>query len=682
MSDKNPPAPGFQYSLTNLKPAEPVHKVTLTFPDGAKRDYPKSTTGLEIAKGISPSLAKRTVAMALDGVLADLNDPIEDDAKIELVNRDDPRALELIRHDAAHVLAEAVQALWPGTQVTIGPVIENGFYYDFFRNEPFTPEDFAAIEKKMREIIARDKPFTKEVWDREKTKQVFRDKGENFKVELVDAIPGNEPIKIYFQGDWFDLCRGPHMTSTGKIGNAFKLMKVAGAYWRGDSNNPMLTRIYGTAFGKQEELDAYLKQIEEAEKRDHRKLGRELDLFHFQEEGPGVVFWHPKGWTIFQALIAYMRRRLSGDYSEVNAPQILDKVLWETSGHWDWYRENMFAAQSAGDEAEDKRWFALKPMNCPGHVQIFKHGLKSYRDLPLRLAEFGVVHRYEPSGAMHGLMRVRGFTQDDAHVFCTEAQLAEECLKINELILTTYADFGFEGELTVKLSTRPEKRVGADEMWDHAERVMATVLSEIEANSHNQRIKTAINPGEGAFYGPKFEYVLRDAIGRDWQCGTTQVDFNLPGRFGAFYIDADGSKKTPVMVHRAICGSMERFIGILIEHYAGNFPLWLAPIQAVVTTITSEGDEYAKVVAAAARRAGLRVEIDLRNEKINYKVREHSLAKIPALLVVGKKEAETHSVSVRRLGSDGQKVMATDEAIAALVDEATPPDVKRARSVA
>ncbi|MDE1933614.1 threonine--tRNA ligase [Bradyrhizobium sp.] len=680
MSDKNAPASGFQYSITNLKPAEPVQKVTLTFPDGAKRDYPKSTTGMDIAKGISPSLAKRTVAMALDGRLADLNDGIENDAKIELISREDPRALELIRHDAAHVLAEAVQSLWPGTQVTIGPVIENGFYYDFFRNEPFTPEDFAAIEKKMREIVARDKPFTKEVWDREKTKQVFRDKGENFKVELVDAIPGDEPIKIYFQGDWFDLCRGPHMTSTGKIGNAFKLMKVAGAYWRGDSNNPMLTRIYGTAFARQEDLDAYLKQIEEAEKRDHRKLGRELDLFHFQEEGPGVVFWHPKGWTIFQALIAYMRRRLTGDYSEVNAPQILDKVLWETSGHWDWYRENMFAAQSAGDEAEDKRWFALKPMNCPGHVQIFKHGLKSYRDLPLRLAEFGVVHRYEASGAMHGLMRVRGFTQDDAHVFCTEAQLAEECLKINELILSTYADFGFEGELTVKLSTRPEKRVGTDQMWDHAERVMATVLSEIEANSHNQRIKTSINPGEGAFYGPKFEYVLRDAIGRDWQCGTTQVDFNLPERFGAFYIDADGSKKAPVMVHRAICGSMERFIGILIEHYAGNFPLWLAPIQAVVTTITSEGDEYAKVVAAAARRAGLRVEIDLRNEKINYKVREHSLAKIPALLVVGKKEAETHSVSVRRLGSDGQKVMATEEAIAALVDEATPPDIKRARS--
>jgi threonyl-tRNA synthetase len=679
MPDKNAPASGFQYSLTNLKPAEPMQKVALTFPDGATREFPKSTTGLDIAKGISPSLAKRTVAMALDGVVVDLADPIEHDAKIEFVARDDARALELIRHDAAHVLAEAVQSLWPGTQVTIGPVIENGFYYDFFRNEPFTPEDFAAIEKKMREIIARDKPFTKDVWDREKTKQVFRDKGEAFKVELVDTIPGNEPIKIYYHGDWFDLCRGPHMTSTGKIGNAFKLMKVAGAYWRGDSNNPMLTRIYGTAFAKQEELDAYLKQIEEAEKRDHRKLGRELDLFHFQEEGPGVVFWHAKGWTIFQALIAYMRRRLTGDYSEVNAPQILDKSLWETSGHWEWYRENMFAAQSAGDEAEDKRWFALKPMNCPGHVQIFKHGLKSYRDLPLRLAEFGVVHRYEPSGAMHGLMRVRGFTQDDAHVFCTEAQLADECLKINDLILSTYADFGFEGELTVKLSTRPEKRVGTDEMWDHAERVMATVLSEIEAKSHNQRIKTAINPGEGAFYGPKFEYVLRDAIGRDWQCGTTQVDFNLPERFGAFYIDADGSKKAPVMVHRAICGSMERYIGILIEHFAGNFPLWLAPVQVLVTTITSEGDEYAKVVAAAARRAGLRVEIDLRNEKINYKVREHSLAKIPALLVVGKKEAESHSVSIRRLGSDGQTVMPTAEAIAALLDEATPPDVRRAR---
>ena len=675
--DKSKPASGFQFGLANLKPAESL-SVTLTFPDGARRDVTRGVTGLEIVKGISPSLAKRTVAMALDGVLTDLADPIEESARIEFINRDDPRALELIRHDCAHVLAEAVQTLWPGTQVTIGPVIENGFYYDFFRNEPFTLDDFAAIEKKMREIIGRDQPFTKDVWDREKTKQVFRDKGEAFKVELVDAIPGDEPIKIYYQGDWFDLCRGPHMTSTGKIGNAFKLMKVAGAYWRGDSNNPMLTRIYGTAFAKQDELDAYLKQIEEAEKRDHRKLGRELDLFHFQEEGPGVVFWHAKGWTLFQSLVAYMRRRLAGDYDEVNAPQILDKVLWETSGHWNWYRENMFAAQSAGDEAEDKRWFVLKPMNCPGHVQIFKHGLKSYRDLPLRLAEFGIVHRYEPSGAMHGLMRVRGFTQDDAHVFCTEEQLAEECLKINELILSTYSDFGF-GDIVVKLSTRPEKRVGTDESWDHAERVMATVLREIESKSGG-RIKTAINPGEGAFYGPKFEYVLRDAIGRDWQCGTTQVDLNLPERFGAFYIDADGSKKVPIMVHRAICGSMERFTGILIEHFAGHFPLWLAPVQAIVTTITSEGDEYAKQVAAAAKRAGLRVELDLRNEKINYKVREHSLAKIPALLVVGKKEAETHSVSIRRLGHEGQTVLPLADALAALVEEATPPDVKRAQA--
>jgi threonyl-tRNA synthetase len=671
MPDSNPP--GFVFGLANLTPA---NQITVTFPDGATREFAAGTTGFEIAKGISPSLAKRTVAMALDGVVTDLADPIEQNAKIDFINRDDPRALELIRHDAAHVLAEAVQALWPGTQVTIGPVIENGFYYDFFRNEPFSLEDFPAIEKKMREIVARDKPFTKEIWTRDAIKQVFSDNGEMFKVELVDAIPADQTIKVYKQGDWFDLCRGPHMTSVGKVGNAFKLMKVAGAYWRGDSNNPMLTRIYGTAFAKQEDLDAYLHQIEEAEKRDHRKLGRELDLFHFQEEGPGVVFWHAKGWTIFQALIAYMRRRLAGDYSEVNAPQILDKSLWETSGHWEWYRENMFAAQSAGDEAEDKRWFALKPMNCPGHVQIFKHGLKSYRDLPLRLAEFGMVHRYEPSGAMHGLMRVRGFTQDDAHVFCTEEQLAAECLTINDLILSTYSDFGF-GDIVVKLSTRPEKRVGTDEMWDHAERVMATVLSVIEAQSGG-RIKTEISPGEGAFYGPKFEYVLRDAIGRDWQCGTTQVDFNLPERFGAFYIDADGSKKAPVMVHRAICGSMERFIGILIEHFAGNFPLWLSPTQVVVTTITSDGDEYAKVVAAAARRAGLRVDLDLRNEKINYKVREHSLMKIPVMLVVGKKEAESQSVSIRRFGSEKQTVMSLTDALASLLEEATPPDVKRA----
>ena len=654
--------------------------VALTFPDGARRDYPNGISGLDIAKGISPSLAKRTVAMALDGVVVDLSDPIEKDARIEFVSRDDPRALELIRHDAAHVLAEAVQELWPGTQVTIGPVIENGFYYDFARNEPFTPDDLPVIEKKMKEIIARDKPFTKEVWSREQTKKVFADKGEYFKVELVDAIPEDQQIKIYKQGDWFDLCRGPHMTSVGKVGNAFKLMRVAGAYWRGDSNNPMLSRIYGTAFAKQEDLDAYLKQMEEAEKRDHRRLGREMDLFHFQEEGPGTVFWHANGWTMFQEIIAYMRRRLKGDYQEVNAPQMLDKSLWETSGHWQWYRESMFAAQSAGDEAEDKRWFAIKPMNCPGHVQIYKHGLKSYRELPIRLAEFGIVHRYEASGAMHGLLRVRAFTQDDAHVFCTEDQLAEECLKINDLIMSTYADFGFEGDLVVKLSTRPEKRVGSDAAWDHAEGVMRDVLERIARE--NYRIKTAINPGEGAFYGPKFEYVLRDAIGRDWQCGTTQVDFNLPERFEAFYIAPDGSKQTPVMVHRAICGSLERFLGVVLEHYAGHLPLWLAPKQAVVCTITQDADAYAADVMAAARKAGLRVDADLRNEKINYKVREHSLAKVPVLLVVGKKEAETRQVSIRRLGSDKQQVMALDDALKLLTEEALPPDVKRAKAAA
>jgi threonyl-tRNA synthetase len=653
--------------------------VTLTFPDGARREFQNGISGLDIAKGISPSLAKRTIAMALDGEVMDLTDPIHRDAKIEFVSRDDPRAIELIRHDAAHVMAEAVQELFPGTQVTIGPSIENGFYYDFFRNQPFTPEDFPAIEKKMKEIIARDKPFTKEVWTREQAKKVFKDKGENFKVELVESIPADQELKIYKQGEWFDLCRGPHMPSTGKIGTAFKLMKVAGAYWRGDATKPMLTRIYGTAWPDQKQLDDYIHRLEEAEKRDHRKLGREMDLFHFQEEGPGVVFWHAKGWSLFQSIVSYMRRRLRGDYDEVNAPQMLDKSLWETSGHWDWYRENMFAAQSAGDEAEDKRWFAIKPMNCPGHVQIFKHGLKSYRDLPVRLAEFGVVHRYEPSGAMHGLLRVRGFTQDDAHVFCTEDQLAAECLKINDLILSTYDDFGFTGELTVKLSTRPEKRVGADASWDHAESVMEKVLKQI-ADQSNGRIKTAINPGEGAFYGPKFEYVLRDAIGRDWQCGTTQVDFNLPERFGAFYIDADGSKKTPVMVHRAICGSLERFTGILIEHHTGHFPLWLAPLQVKICTITQDADAYANDVLKAAFRLGLRAEADLRNEKINYKVREHSLAKIPVLLVVGKKEAEERTVSIRRFGSQQQTSMPLDAALAALVAEALPPDQKRERA--
>ncbi|MFG1272510.1 threonine--tRNA ligase [Xanthobacter flavus] len=649
--------------------------ISLTFPDGAKRDYAEGTSGADIAAAISKSLAKKAVAVTLDGELADLSQPITRDAKLEIVTRDDPRALELIRHDCSHVMAEAVQELWPGTQVTIGPVIENGFYYDFARNAPFTSEDLPVIEAKMREIIARDRPFTREVWTREEAKRVFAAKGENYKVELVDAIPEDQDVKIYKQGEWFDLCRGPHMPSTGKIGNAFKLMKVAGAYWRGDSNNPMLTRIYGTAWQDEKELGAYLHRLEEAEKRDHRRLGREMDLFHFQEEGPGTVFWHPKGWTLFQELVAYMRRRLKADYSEVNAPQVLDHSLWETSGHWGWYKENMFKVQSAGDETKDERVFALKPMNCPGHVQIFKHGLKSYRDLPMRLAEFGSVHRYEPSGALHGLMRVRGFTQDDAHIFCTEEQMAAECLKINDLILSTYADFGFE-EIVVKLSTRPEKRVGSDAVWDHAEEVMTSVLAEIEAQSGG-RIKTGILPGEGAFYGPKFEYTLKDAIGREWQCGTTQVDFNLPERFGAFYVDADGQKKTPVMIHRAICGSMERFTGILIEHFAGHFPLWLAPTQVVVATITSDADDYAAEVVRELKAAGLRAELDLRNEKINLKVREHSLAKVPVLLVAGKKEAAERTLSIRRLGSNAQTSGSLDEVVAALVDEAVPPDLKR-----
>ncbi len=630
--------------------------ITLTFPDGARREVEQGLSAAQVAASIAKSLEKKAVAAVVNGVLVDLHDPINADATLQIVTREDDRALELIRHDCAHVLAEAVQELYPGTQVTIGPVIENGFFYDFHRNQPFTTEDFAPIEKKMREIIARDKPFTKSVKTREEAKEFYRARGENFKVELVDAIPGNEDIKFYDQGGWSDLCRGPHMTSTGKIGNAFKLMKVAGAYWRGDSKNPMLTRIYGTAWASDKDLQAYITALEEAEKRDHRKLGREMDLFHFQEEGPGVVFWHAKGWTIFQQLIAYMRRRLSKlDYQEVNAPQVLDKSLWETSGHWGWYRETMFAVTSAGEETGDEQVFALKPMNCPGHVQLFKHGLRSYRELPMRLAEFGNVHRYEPRGALHGLMRVRGFTQDDAHIFCTPEQMEDECLKINDLILSTYKDFGFE-QIVVKLSTRPEKRVGTDADWDRAEDIMNKVLLQI-AEASGGKIKTAINPGEGAFYGPKFEYVLKDAIGRDWQCGTTQVDFNLPDRFGAFYIGADGEKHVPVMIHRAIVGSMERFLGILIENHAGHFPLWLAPVQVMVSTITSEGDDYAVKVRDDLRKAGLRAEVDLRNEKINYKVREHSLAKVPVILVVGKREMDEQAVNMRRLGSQDQKSM-------------------------
>ncbi len=646
--------------------------ITVTFPDGARREFAPGISGLEIAKGISPSLAKRTIAMALDGVLSDLSDKIDRDVSIEFISRDDPRALELIRHDAAHVLAEAVQTLWPGTQVTIGPVIENGFYYDFYRNEPFTPEDFPAIEKKMREIIAKDKPFTKEVWSREQAKKVFREKGENFKVELIDAIPPGEDLKIYKQGDWFDLCRGPHMTSTGKIGNAFKLMKVAGAYWRGDAKNPMLTRIYGTAWPDQKQLDQYLHMLEEAEKRDHRRLGREMDLFHFQEEAPGAVFWHAKGWSLFETLTSYLRRaQMDAGYLEVNTPQLMDSQLWVQTGHMEKYREMLFLTEKRED---DERVFAIKPMNCPGHVQVFKNGLKSYRDLPLKLAEFGKVHRFEPSGALHGLMRVRAFTQDDAHVFVTEEQIAEETLKINNQLLEIYKDFGFE-DVRIKFSDRPEQRIGDDVIWDKAEAALK------EALERSGKAWT-LNKGEGAFYGPKLEYVLRDAIGRDWQCGTIQVDLNMPGRLGAFYIAPSGEKVTPVMLHRAMFGSLERFIGILIEHYAGHLPLWLSPTQAMVCTITSDADSYAQELVQTGARVGLRFEADLANEKINYKVREHSLAKIPVLLVVGKKEANERTVSIRRLGSTDQKSMPWEDALAMLKAEAVPPDLQRAEGLA
>ncbi len=654
--------------------------ITLTMPDGAKRPVKAGSTGAEVAKAISPSLLKRTVAMVVNGVLTDLADPIHADVTIKFVTRTDPEALELIRHDAAHVCAEAVQELWPDTQVTIGPVIENGFFYDFAKAEPFTPDDLPKIEKKMHEIIGRNAAFRKEVWSRDQAKTHFKARGENFKVELVDAIPAGEDVKIYSQGQWLDLCRGPHMTSTGPIGKAFKIVRSSGSYWRGDAKGAQLQRIYGVAFAEEKDLAAHLLQVEEAEKRDHRKLGREMDLFHFQEEGPGVVFWHANGWKILQQLISYMRRRLDGDYQEVQGPQLLDKSLWETSGHWGWYSDNMFAVKSATafmnplDDTAEHRVFALKPMNCPGHVQIFKHGLKSYRDLPLRLAEFGCVHRYEPSGALHGLMRVRAFTQDDAHIFCTEEQLEAECLKINDLMMSVYKDFGFE-EVVVKLATRPDKRVGTDAMWDHAEGILKRVLGKMAADDN--RIKTGINEGEGTFYGPKFEYTLRDAIGREWQCGTTQVDFNLPERFGAFYIAADGEKKQPVMVHRAICGSLERFLGILLENCAGHLPLWMAPVQVVVTTIVSDADEFAKVVQAKLKKAGLRADVDLRNEKINYKVREHSLAKVPVMLVVGKREAQEGKVSVRRLGSPDQSVMTLDEALLALAKEAVPPDLAR-----
>jgi threonyl-tRNA synthetase len=642
--------------------------ISLQFPDGSRREFKPGVTGREVAESITKSLAKKAVAMALDGQVKDLAEPIKADAKIRILTREDQEALALIRHDAAHVMAEAVQELYPGTQVTIGPVIENGFYYDFARDEPFTPEDLPVIEAKMREIIARDSPFSCEVVDRATAKKVFADKGETFKLELIDAIPEGDEIKIYSQREWLDLCRGPHMTSTGKVGKGFKLLKIAGAYWRGDSTRPMLQRIYGTAWASEEELAAYLHQLEEAEKRNHRRLGREMDLFHFQEEAPGAVFWHPKGWALFQTLIGYMRRRQQAwGYVEVNSPDMLDRALWEQSGHWEKFAENMYIT-----ETPDERVYCCKPMNCPGHVQIFKHGLKSYRNLPLRIAEFGKVHRYEPSGALHGLLRVRHFTQDDAHIFCTEDQITEECVKLNEQMLSIYRDFGFE-DVRLKFSDRPDKRVGSDEVWDKAEAALKRAVAAAG-------LQYELSPGEGAFYGPKLEYVLRDAIGRDWQCGTIQVDLNMPVRLGAFYIGPDGEKTVPVMIHRAMFGSLERFTGILIEHHAGHLPLWLSPVQVMVAPIVSDADAYATKVLEALKRAGLRAEADLRNEKINYKVREHSRAKVPVMFVVGKREAEEGTASVRRLGSQDQQVLGLDDAIKAIAAEAVPPDLAKSQA--
>jgi len=635
--------------------------INITFPDGKSHEERKGITGFEIAEKISKSLAKEAIAFKVNDEIQDLSHCVEKDAQVEIIKKDNDAALGIIRHDCAHVMAEAVQALFPNTQVTIGPAIENGFYYDFAKEEPFTVNDFNKIEKKMLEIITQGKNFTREVWTRDQAINFFSKKGENYKTELINDLDADETITIYKQGEWLDLCKGPHMPSTKYIGKAFKLMKVAGAYWRGDSNNPMLTRIYGTAWRNEKELTEYLHQLEEAEKRDHRKLGKEMDLFHFQEEAPGAVFWHPKGWELFQSLINYMRKRQDqAGYVETNTPDLLDKSLWETSGHWEKFGESMFTT-----EAKEERIFAIKPMNCPGAVEIFKQGLKSYRDLPLRMSEFGKVHRYEPSGSLLGLMRVRAFTQDDAHIFCTENQITSESKIVCDLILSIYKDFGFT-DVIIKYSDRPEKRVGEDHVWDKAEKALKEA---VEATG----LAYTINPGEGAFYGPKLEFILRDAIGRDWQCGTLQVDLNLPGRLGATYIDEDGQKKTPVMLHRALFGSLERFTGILIEHYAGHLPLWLSPLQVMVTTITSDSDNYAYQVCDALKSAGIRAKTDVRNEKIGYKIREHSNAKVPIIIAVGKKESEEKTVSVRRLGSQETKVIKLDNIIAALQNESSIP---------
>ena len=635
--------------------------ISISLPDGSVREFDCPITGLELASDIGIGLAKAAIAIEINGQLLDVSRVIESDCEVKIITRKDEQALELIRHDAAHVMAQAVQELYPGTQVTIGPAIENGFYYDFARDEPFVPDDLEKIEVKMAEIVAADQPFLREVWDRERAVQTFQDMGEAFKAELIEGLPEGEDVSIYRQGNWFDLCRGPHLPSTGHVGKSFKLLKLAGAYWRGDSKNKMLQRIYGTAWRDSKELKNYLHQLEEAEKRDHRRLGREMDLFHFQEEAVGAAFWHPNGWTLYRTVEDYMRNRLNAaGYQEVKTPTLYDRILWENSGHWEKFREHMFTV-----ETEDERTLAVKPMNCPGHVQIFRQGIKSYRDLPLRMAEFGSCHRYEPSGALHGLMRVRAFTQDDAHIFCTEDQVTSETLSFCDLLQTIYKDFGFE-EVKVKFSDRPKVRAGEDQVWDLAEKALLDAVGEAG-------LEYSLNPGEGAFYGPKLEFVLRDAIGRDWQCGTLQVDFVLPERLSADYVAENGRKHRPVMLHRAILGSFERFIGILIENYAGRLPLWLAPVQVVICTITDAANDYAKEVHKNLCDSGIRAELDIRNEKINYKVREHSQGKVPVLLVVGAQEIENRTVAMRRLGGKSQEVLALSEALDRLKDETSAP---------
>jgi len=641
----------------------------IRFPDGVSRSYPDGVTGLDIAEDISKSLAKKALAVEVDGAMRDLKRPIEADSQIRIITARDPEGLELIRHDAAHVLAEAVQELFPGTQVTIGPVIEDGFYYDFAREEPFSTEDFETIEAKMAEIVDRDEEIVREVWDRDAAIDYFKSIGETYKAEIIADLPEDEEVSVYRQGDWLDLCRGPHLPSTGKLPKAFKLMKLAGAYWRGDHRNEMLQRMYGTAWADEKQLKEHLQRIEEAEKRDHRRLGRELELFHFQDEAQGQVFWHPRGWTLYRALQDYMRRRQIDDgYDEIRTPQLMDRKFWEQSGHWEKYREHMFISSI---EAEEKV-LAVKPMNCPCHVQVFNQGQKSYRDLPLRLAEFGSCHRYEPSGALHGLMRVRGFVQDDAHIFCREDQITDEVKKFCALLQRVYADLGFD-DVVVRFADRPEVRVGSDDSWDRAETALKAAVDATGLDVIHE-------PGDGAFYGPKLDFALRDAIGRDWQVGTIQADFILPERLDATYVGEDGEKHRPVMMHRAVLGSFERFLGILIEHHAGAFPMWLAPVQAVVATITDEAEPYALEAAERMRRAGLRVETDLRNEKINYKIREHSNAKIPYIAVVGAREAENRAVALRAFGEGGKKqeILSLDAAVDRLSAEAAPPDLREA----